>query len=205
MPGDSAVEGRAVYAGSIPSAKLKVAGIDLVSIGAAEGPRHAVSADAASGTYRKLVIEAGVIVGAVLLGDIRGHEALLADITTGSLVEDPLARLVDAAQATPADLPDDAQICNCNGICKGQLVAAVRNDGCGTPREVMARTRAGTGCGSCKPAVIEIVQACSGGADEPVYLCACAKQTREQLAAQVREHGLVAVSEVSEMCGTGRE
>lgn len=196
---------RVAYEGSVSSAKLKVAGIDLVSIGAAEGAAQAISADGEAGTYRKLVVEDGVVVGAVLLGDIRGHEALLSEIQQRTAVEDPLARLVDAAAIGPADLPDSAQICNCNGICKGQLVAAVLEDGCTSPREVMARTRAGTGCGSCKPSVIEIVQAAGGNSSEPAYLCACAKQTREQLAAQIREHELEAVSEVSELCGTGRE
>jgi nitrite reductase (NADH) large subunit len=96
-------------------------------------------------------------------------------------------------------------VCNCNGVCKGTLVQAVA-EGCATPREVMARTRAGTGCGSCKPAVIEIVSAATGGViDEPAYLCPCRKQTREQLAAQIRTHGLESVSEVSAACGTGRD
>jgi len=47
----------ALYEGSVPSAKLKVMGVDLVSVGAAEGPRAVVSADDAAGTYRKLVID----------------------------------------------------------------------------------------------------------------------------------------------------
>ncbi|MBO0767070.1 MAG: NAD(P)/FAD-dependent oxidoreductase [Solirubrobacterales bacterium] len=197
--------GAARYRGSTPSAKLKVAGIDLVSIGHAEGDSEVISSDTAAGVYRKLVVRDGRAAGAVLLGDIRGHEALLAEITAAAEVEDPLGRLAEAAVATPADLPDDAQICNCNGVCKGQLVSAVVEDGCNTPLEVMSRTRAGTGCGSCKPAVIEIVQSAGGGANEPAYLCACAKQTREQLAARIREDGLQSVSDVSGACGTGRE
>src|SRR3954470_14986229 len=48
----------AAYEGSVPSAKLKVMGVDLVSVGAAEGPRAVVSADDAAGTYRKLVVDA---------------------------------------------------------------------------------------------------------------------------------------------------
>jgi nitrite reductase (NADH) large subunit len=197
--------GLSEYAGTIPSAKLKVAGIDLVSIGQAEGSSTVVSADAQAGIYRKLVAQDGVAVGAVLLGDIRGYEALLAEISAAAEIDDPLARLAAAAEASPADLPDSAQICNCNGVCKGDLVRAVVEDGCSSPREVMARTRAGTGCGSCKPAVSEIVRACGGAANEPSYLCACRKQTRDQLAARIREHGWSAVSEVSAACGTGRE
>ncbi|HEY3187995.1 MAG TPA: (2Fe-2S)-binding protein, partial [Solirubrobacteraceae bacterium] len=66
---------------------------------------------------------------------------------------------------------------------------------------------AGTGCGSCKALVVDIVALAAGGevADEPAYLCPCRRQTREQLAALVREQGLQSVSEVSRACGTGRE
>jgi nitrite reductase (NADH) large subunit len=196
----------AAYPGSVMSAKLKVAGIDLVAIGDPAGELEAVASDSAAGVYRKLAVRDGRAAGAVLLGDARGAEALLAAVQAAEPVEDPLARLAEAAAAGPGELPDEAQVCNCNGVCKGDLLAAVEHDGCATPREVMARTRAGTGCGSCKPLVVDIVALAAGGlSDEPAYLCPCRKQTRERLAAEVRERGLVSVSEVAEACGTGRE
>ncbi|MGH2899156.1 MAG: (2Fe-2S)-binding protein, partial [Solirubrobacteraceae bacterium] len=112
----------------------------------------------------------------------------------------------DKKEVSLADLPDSHQICDCNGVCKGALVAAVTDGGCATPREVMAVTRAGTGCGSCRPAVKEIVAAATGGLnDDPAYLCPCRKQTREQLAARIRGDGLESVSDVAGACGTGRE
>jgi len=117
-----------------------------------------------------------------------------------------VSRLAAAAELGPEDLPDAAQICNCNTVCKGELVAAVSEGGCATPREVMARTRAGTGCGSCRSSVIAIVAAATGGLkDEPAYLCACERQTREELAAAVREGGWRSVGEVTRACRTGRE
>jgi len=194
------------YRGSIPSAKLKVAGIDLVAIGAAEGDSEAISSDAATGVYRKLVVRDGLAAGAVLLGDVRGSEALLYEIAGAEPVPDPLGRLAAAAALGPEDLPDTAQICNCNGVCKAELVAAVTEGGCATPREVMASTRAGTGCGSCRTTVTAIVAAATGGLkDEPAYLCPCERQTREELAAAIREHSWRSVSEVTEACRTGRQ
>jgi nitrite reductase (NADH) large subunit len=194
------------YRGSVPSAKLKVAGIDLVAIGAAEGDSEAISVDAGAGVYRKLVVRDGLAAGAVLLGDVRGSEALLAEIAAAEPVPDPLGRLAAAAALGPEDLPDGAQVCNCNGVCKGELIAAVSEGGCATPREVMARTRAGTGCGSCRTTVTAIVAAATGGLrDEPAYLCACERQTREQLAGAIREHRWASVSDVADACRTGRE
>jgi nitrite reductase (NADH) large subunit len=193
------------YAGSIPSAKLKVMGVDLVSIGEADADQSAIAEFREDRIYRKLVLRDGRISGAILMGDIRGHENLLEAVRAGELVTDPLARLVAAGEATAADLPDAAQVCNCNGVCKGEIVQAV-NDGLPTPREVMAATRAGTGCGSCRSLVAEIVTMVSGdAANEPYYLCPCRKQTREELAAVIREHGLDAVSQVGEQCGTGHD
>jgi nitrite reductase (NADH) large subunit len=195
------------YEGSIPSAKLKVAGIDLVAIGAADGDAQVVTANAAGGVYRKLVVSDGAAAGAILLGDIRGAEALMSLVRRGEPIDDPLETLAACAHAGPAEMADDVQVCNCNGVCKGDIVAAVGEAGARTPREVMAMTRAGTGCGSCKALVVDIVALAAGGdvADEPAYLCPCRRQRREDVAALVREQGLQSVSEVSLACGTGRE
>ncbi|MGI8944916.1 MAG: nitrite reductase large subunit NirB [Thermoleophilaceae bacterium] len=199
------VEGSS-YEGSLQWAKLKVMGVDLVSIGSAEGSREAVTADAASPSYRKLVVDGDRAAGAILLGDTRGSEALLDAIRSSHEVADPLERLAEAAAATAAELPDTAQVCDCNGVCKGELTAAVKDEGCGSAREVMALTRAGTGCGSCKPAVKEIVALATGGAaEEPAFLCPCMRQTREQLAQRITDDDHEAVSDVTAACGTGRE
>ncbi|HWI70627.1 MAG TPA: nitrite reductase large subunit NirB [Baekduia sp.] len=197
----------AAYVGSIPSTKLKVAGVDLFTVGDSEGDGQAVVTDAADGIYRKLAVRDGVACGAILLGDLRGAEALSTLVRRGEAVDDALATLAASLEAGPAEMADDVQVCNCNGVCKGDIVRSVTEDGASTPREVMAMTRAGTGCGSCKSLVIDIVALAAGGevADEPAYLCPCRQQTREDLVAVIREQGLESVSEVSRSCGTGRE
>ncbi len=192
------------YRGSLPWAKLKVAEVDLVSIGDVEGDGGATSALADRREYRKIAIRDGRMAGAILLGDTRGTEALLEAVRSGERIDDPLARLAEAAEAGPEDLPDEAQVCDCNGVCKGDIVRAVTEDGMSSKQEVMRVTRAGTGCGSCKPLVSDIV-AIAGGGNEPAYLCPCRKQTREDVAEQIMAKGYEAVSEVSEACGTGRE
>jgi nitrite reductase (NADH) large subunit len=195
----------ASYEGSIPTAKLKVMGIDLVTAGAAEGPREVV--DATGHSYRKLVTDpAGRVVGAVLLGDARGAELLVDAVRTARETDDPLALLAEASQATAAELPDGAQVCNCNGVCKGAIVAAIRDRGLGSTQEVVSVTRAGAGCGSCKPVVSELLKLeRDGAAEEPAYLCPCRRQTREQLAQLVREQALTSVGEVAAACGAGRD
>jgi nitrite reductase (NADH) large subunit len=176
-----------------------------VSVGAAEGPRAVVASDA--GVYRKLIVgEDGCVAGAVLLGDTRGYELLLEAVRAGDEAPDPLALLARAGEATAADLPDAAQVCNCNGVCKGEIVDAIRARGLGSTQEVVSVTRAGAGCGSCKPLVKELVALERGGAgEEPAYLCPCRRQTREELAAVVRERGVESVSQLTQACGAGRD
>ncbi|MCK9248150.1 MAG: NAD(P)/FAD-dependent oxidoreductase [Solirubrobacteraceae bacterium] len=210
--------GRTLYSGSILSAKLKVMGVDVVSIGdgdvppppgapAADGAATSAAVhDRAAGVYRKVVVRDGRLAGAILVGDVRGHELLLDGVNNAIEVPDPLGLLADASQASPADLPDGAQVCNCNGVCKGEIVAAIEEHDLGTTQEVVARTRAGAGCGSCKPTVTEILKVVRGGrVDEATYLCPCRKQTREDLAAVTREQSLESVSELSAACGAGRD
>jgi nitrite reductase (NADH) large subunit len=65
----------ATYEGTLPSNVLKVVGIDLVAAGDidADGKLESiVHKDEAQKNYRKLVIQDNHLVGAILLGDIRG-------------------------------------------------------------------------------------------------------------------------------------
>jgi nitrite reductase (NADH) large subunit len=62
------------YKGTVPSNILKVAGIDLFSIGTidkTEGYEVISSLDEDTGIYKKFVIDDGKIIGAILLGDRR--------------------------------------------------------------------------------------------------------------------------------------
>ncbi|MCW3041704.1 MAG: Nitrite reductase large subunit [Solirubrobacterales bacterium] len=193
------------YLGSIPSAKLKVMGVALVTAGAAGGEREVVVADA--GTYRKLVVDAeDRVIGTVLLGDTRGAELLMDAVKRGAEAPDPLQLLAEASQVSAIELPDATQICNCNGVCKGEIVQAIQAGDLGSTQEVISVTRAGAGCGSCKPLVTELLAAVRGGAvEEATYLCPCRKLTREDLAQTVRAEGLQSVSEVAAACGAGRD
>ncbi|MGI8438645.1 MAG: nitrite reductase large subunit NirB [Thermoleophilaceae bacterium] len=199
------VEEPSEYHGSLPWARLKVAEIDLVSIGDVDAEHAAVTSHLGERFYRKLTARGGRAAGAILMGDTRGTEALLESIRSGQEVDDPLAQLAEASHAGPEDLPDQAQVCDCNGVCKGEIVRAVVDEGLSSTSEVMTLTRAGTACGSCKPLVTELVSLAGGGTEGPSYLCACRKQTREWVVETVSREGYKAVSEVSEACGTGRE
>ena len=105
--------------------------------------------DAARGVYKRLVLKDDAIVGAVMYGDtadgawffskIKAKEDVSAGRDTlifgpayaGGAALDPMAAV--------AALPDEAEICGCNGVCKGKIVQAITAGGLTTLDEVRAR------------------------------------------------------------------
>jgi len=65
-----------VYKGTIPSNTLKIVGIDLTSMGLVNPERsqyeEVKKIDKEKGVYKKIVLEQGKIVGAIILGDRKG-------------------------------------------------------------------------------------------------------------------------------------
>lgn len=79
------------YEGTVPSNRLKVAGVDLVATGELDADGEMDSLVRVNDTllvYRKLVLRDNVIVGAVLLGDIRGADYIQYAIQTGRDISD---------------------------------------------------------------------------------------------------------------------
>jgi nitrite reductase (NADH) large subunit len=76
---------KVAYAGTVPSNRLKVVGIDLFAAGEidVEGNLESlVSQNAKRHIYRKLVMKDNVLVGAILLGDLRGSKEIEQAIKT---------------------------------------------------------------------------------------------------------------------------
>jgi nitrite reductase (NADH) large subunit len=105
-------------------------------------------------------------------------------------------------------MPDDAQVCNCNGVSKGKIGGCV-SAGKRTSKAVMEATRAGMGCGSCKSMVGEIVEWFCGGQmeEDPTihYYVPCIPLNKQELIAQVRAQGLKSVSAVFMALADGNE
>jgi nitrite reductase (NADH) large subunit len=198
----------AAYHGSRTATKLKVAGVDVAAMGLngpqLDGDEFVVFAEPGRGVYKSVVVRDGKLVGATLLGDVDKVAFLMQAFDHGLPLPEDRVRLLFDLGAPPAavgaaELDDDAQVCNCNGVSKGQLVACVAG-GVRTVSGVMATTRAGKGCGSCQGLVRNIVEAAAGDevADEPSarwYVPAIPLE-KPQLMRVIRQHGLRSVSAV---------
>lgn len=199
------------YRRGTTSTNLKVMGIDLASTGDVYGTEPGsdalVSSNPLEGTYRKAVIREGVAVGAVLFGDLSAGAQLADAVKRGAPAEEVAALTVGAGGDTkPPPLPDEAQVCGCNGVTKGQVVVAIQEKGANSVSAIGAETSAGTGCGSCKQLVGEILSETAEGPieEEESYLCKCMRLTQDDVRSVVRERGLTSVSQVGEACGAGK-
>jgi nitrite reductase (NADH) large subunit len=198
----------AAYEGSRSTTKLKVAGVDVAAMGVKgpelDGDEFLQFYDSRNGTYKNVVVRDGKLIGATLMGEV-GKAGMLTQAFDGKieLPEDRLSLLFDLADGgaatSAADLPDDAQVCNCNGVSKGDIVSCV-HAGASSLGEVIAKTRAGKGCGSCKGLVADIVACAAGGALVPDpsadWYVPCIPMTKAELISAIREQDLRAVSQV---------
>ncbi|MCW2529941.1 MAG: nitrite reductase large subunit, partial [Pseudonocardiales bacterium] len=167
----TAVDLRSVYQGSRMATKLKVAGVDVASMGL-KAPEHEDDefvqfSEPRHGIYKTIIVRDGKLVGATLVGDVSKVAFLLQAFDRGlPLPEERISLMFDigtpSAEVGAAELSGDAQVCNCNGVSKDALVACVAS-GCKSVGEVMNKTRAGKGCGTCKGLVKQIVEWAADG------------------------------------------
>ena len=199
----------AAYHGSKLATKLKVSGIELATMGQAE-PEHPDDevvhfSEARRNVHKTVIVREGKLVGATLLGDVSKVSFLTQAFDRGTVLpEEGVELLFDVGAGRSedvgvAELDDDAQVCNCNGVSKGDIAACVRG-GNRTVSGVMKATRAGTGCGSCKGQVLEVVEWAAEGEleEDPTadYYVPAIPMTKPDLMAAVRDRGLKSVSAV---------
>jgi nitrite reductase [NAD(P)H] large subunit len=198
----------AEYHGSQVATKLKVAGVDVASMGL-QKPEHEDDellefAEPKKGVYRNVIIRDGRLVGATLVGDARKAAFLMQAFDRGLALPEERAELLfdlggPAGEVSVAEMADDEQVCNCNGVSKGTICATVKS-GCKTVTGVMDKTRAGKGCGTCKGLVKQIVEWAAGGdvEEDPAasWYVPGVPMPKPELMNAIRTHGLKSVSAV---------
>lgn len=196
--------------------KLKVTGVDLFSAGDfADGPgrEDIVFRDPGRGVYKRLVLEGDQLIGAVLYGDTGDGSwffGLIKDATDITEDRDTLIFGPGFAGGSKADpmaavaaLSPEAEICGCNGVCKGQIVTAIEG-GATTLDQVRALTKASSSCGTCT-GLVEQVMACTLGdafkADANPPMCRCTDHTHEDVRRLIKSMGLKSIPAVLQELG----
>jgi nitrite reductase (NADH) large subunit len=192
--------------------KLKVTGIDLYSVGDfADGNdrEEIVLRDAAAGVYKRVVLKDDRIIGTVLFGetadgpwfaDLHRKQAdispmrdtlIFGQALQGGASADPLAAV--------AALADDAEICGCNGVCKGRIVETIRSKGLSTLDEVRSHTKASASCGTCTPLVEKLMTLTLGEAYNPAAVqpvCSCTTLGHDEVRRLIRARRLKTIPAV---------
>ncbi len=205
-------EGTASFVHADTPTKLKVTGIDLFSLGDfAEGEdrEEIVLRDAAAGVYKRLVLQDNKIIGTVLYGetadgawfnDLKKKETDVSDMRDtlifgqayqGGAPLDPTAAV--------AALPDDAEICGCNGVCKSRIVGAIREKGLTTLDDVRAHTKASASCGTCTGLVESLMLATLGDAYNPAAvspMCGCTPLGHNEVRRLIKARKLKTIPDV---------
>ncbi|NMM29416.1 MAG: NAD(P)/FAD-dependent oxidoreductase [Glaciimonas sp.] len=204
------------YQGSVTSTKLKVTGIDLFSAGdftGGEGTEEIILSDPIGGVYKKLVLKDDKLIGACLYGDtVDGswYFKLLRESRAIAEIRDSLmfgeSNTGDAGHegfTKAASMPDSAEVCGCNGVCKGTIVKAIKEHGLFTLEDVRKHTKASASCGSCTGLVEQIIMS-TVGADYSVSskakpLCDCTDHTHQEVRDAIRVEKFLSIAKTMEM------
>ncbi|GAB2761466.1 nitrite reductase large subunit NirB [Nocardioides salsibiostraticola] len=224
---DALLGGPGAFTGADMSTKLKLLGVDVASFGDAfavtEGALELVYADAVAGHYKKLVVKetaAGdgyVLLGGMLVGDASAYGVLRPMVSSGDDGAATAIRLPDNPEelilpprsgSAGVELPDEAVVCSCNTVTKGQIIEAVSlgDEPCADAACVTRCTQAGSTCGSCKTTVKSIVEKhfAAQGLAVDRSLCEHFAVTRAELFEVVAIHGYTSFEQILEGHGTGR-
>jgi len=195
------------YTGSLTSTKLKVTGIDLFSAGdfmgnnggasqgLAEDTEEIILSDPHDGVYKKLVIRNDQLVGACLFGDTVDGSWYFKLLREGRNVADIRDKLMfgesnigdvgHEGHSKAASMPDDGEVCGCNGVTKGRICKAIQEKGLFTLDEVRKQTKASASCGSCTGLVEQILMFTAGGdysaTPKKKAVCACTDHSHQEV------------------------
>ncbi|MDR3506571.1 MAG: nitrite reductase large subunit NirB [Caulobacteraceae bacterium] len=204
----------AAYQGSMLSTRLKVSGVDVFSAGqfsGGDGCEDLVFRDAGRGVYKRLVLKDGRLAGAVMFGDAADGNWYFDLMRTGAPVDEIRETLIFGQAITEglrgvdpnaavAAMADSAEICGCNGVCKGQITAAIVDLHLTNLDSVRAVTKASASCGSCTPLVEQVLALTLGDAFKaetgPRSVCKCTAHGHGLVRRRIVEDELKSIPQV---------
>ncbi|CAN5727547.1 nitrite reductase large subunit NirB [soil metagenome] len=199
------------YQGSVTSTKLKVTGIDLFSAGDFMGGKDSeeiILSDPIGGVYKKLVVKDDKLIGACLYGDTSDGSFYFKLLREGKNIAEIRDTLMFGESSTgdvghegytkAASMPDSAEVCGCNGVCKGTIVNTIKEKGLLTLDEVRKHTKASASCGSCTGLVEQILMF-TVGTDYSVTakvkaMCSCTEHTHQEVRDAIKANKLLTVA-----------
>ncbi len=202
----------AAFKPQFTATRLKVTGIDLYSagdFGEGDDREEIVLRDAAAGVYKRLVLQDNKIIGAVMYGETSDGPWFFDMLKNGTDISEMRETLIfgQAYQggspldpmAAVAALPDEAEICGCNGVCKSKITTTISAKGLTTLDDVRAHTKASASCGSCTNLVEQLLALSLGDSYNPsavTPMCKCTDMGHADVRQLIRAKGLKSIPAV---------
>jgi nitrite reductase (NADH) large subunit len=154
------------------STKLKLIGIDVGSFGdpfmPVEKGHSILFEDKTKGLYKRINVshDGKTLLGGILVGDASDYSMLHQIYANKMKLPENAEELIlgsrgggESAFGSVMDLPDTAQICSCESVTKGSICSKLQDGSCNDLSDIIKSTKATTGCGGCKPMVVDLVKA----------------------------------------------
>jgi len=199
------------------STKLKLIGVDVASFGepfmpASKG-HSVIFENKTQHLYKRINIslDGKKLLGGILIGDATDYNMLHQVYLNEMAIPEDAAQLILPASdggssfGSVLDLPDTAQVCSCESLSKGEICCSITDDGCDNLSEVISKTKATTGCGGCKPMVVDLVNETlkSLGKEVKDTICEHFNYNRQELYDLVKINKIADYDEALNLFGNG--
>ncbi|MGJ8715283.1 MAG: nitrite reductase large subunit NirB [Maribacter stanieri] len=199
------------------STKLKLIGVDVASFGepfmpAAKG-HSIIFENKTQHLYKRINVslDGKELLGGILVGDASDYSMLHQIYLNGMAIPEDASQLILPASegggsfGDVMDLPDEAQICSCENVTKGQICGTIESGESKDLADVVSCTKAGTGCGGCKPMVKDLTEATlkSLGIEVKDSICEHFDLNRQDLYKIIQVKGYNTFNEVLDNHGNG--
>ena len=150
------------FSGHTEANILKIQGLPVASVGTIQIPADdheteiVLFSDLRRNVYQRCLVRHDRLIGALTIGTLDGFSGwcnLVAKGTELENIRDSLLRSGGEVSAVDGEL-----VCSCNQIGAGTIEKAIASGICDL-KELCTTTKAGTGCGSCRPQVAKLLNA----------------------------------------------
>lgn len=200
------------------STQLKLIGVEVASFGEPFIENDAVVAivyeNKFNGIYKRINVtkDGKKLLGGILVGDSSEYNGLFQIYSNAMALPSNPEDLIlgtrggeSSTMGGAIDLPDTAVICSCENVTKGAICCSITDGICESLSDVVKLTKATSGCGGCKPMVVDLVKAAqkSIGKEMKESICEHFHYTRQELFDIVKINKYTNIYEVIDHHGNG--
>ncbi|KAF5354806.1 hypothetical protein D9756_005269 [Leucocoprinus leucothites] len=161
-------------------------------------------------TYKKYIFTADgkYLLGGMMIGDVSDFVKLVAIVKKKKPLDVPPSQFIigDKKEDSGEDLDDDAQVCSCHNVLKGDIVKCIKAGDCTTIGDLKKKTKVGTGCGGCMPLVTTLFNTEMKKAGHTLnnHLCSHFAMSRADLFSIIKVKKLRTFQEVATQVGVSK-